>query len=139
MKWIAALIFMTLAWTEAAADHALSAPDARAQSLAGKLIVVDIRTPQEWKLDGIADVAHAIDMQDELFISKLLKLRDANPGRPIALICATGGRSAYVVKALGQRGLHLMDIREGMHGSAAGPGWLRRKLPLRAAGAAVKR
>ena len=40
-------------------------------------------------------------------------------------------------RALGKRGLHLIDIREGMHGSAAGPGWLRRKMPVRRADEAV--
>ena len=43
----------------------------------------------------------------------------------------TGNRSAHVQKALRQMGsTHIYNVPEGMAGSAAGPGWLRRGLPV---------
>jgi len=120
----------------AVAAHLIGAEEAREAALKGELVVIVIRTPGEWAQSGVADVAHTIDMRSEAFIPRLIALRQANPGKPLAIICATGGRSTYVTTALEERGLHIQNIPEGMFGSRAGPGWLSRKLPVRAPGAA---
>lgn len=99
---------------------------------AGELILVDIRTPEEWQDSGIGETATPLDMRDPNFLQKLQALADATPEKPIALICATGGRTGYVTKVLNSRGWqNLIDVSEGMHGSAAGPGWLARHLPIK--------
>ena len=121
-------LFSTLGWS---ADG-LSAEDARKAALDGELTVVDIRTKQEWKTTGLPDVAHAMDMTQKGFVSRLLDLYEAYPDRPMAIICASGARSTYVVTALRERGLRrLINIREGMTGGPNGPGWLAKKLPVR--------
>ncbi|MEO0931960.1 MAG: rhodanese-like domain-containing protein, partial [Pseudomonadota bacterium] len=47
-------------------------------------------------------------------------------------ICARGVRSARMTNRLTQAGLtQIIDIPEGMLGSFAGPGWVKRDLPIR--------
>ena len=90
MRLLAALVVLIgLALPAAAADE-MPAGDARAAALAGDVVVVDIRTPEEWAESGVADVAHTISMHGEQFAVKLKALMDAHPGKPLALICATG-------------------------------------------------
>jgi rhodanese-related sulfurtransferase len=49
----------------------------------------------------------------------------------IALICATGGRSAYVVEILGKNGITgVADVSEGMFGNGRAAGWIARGLPV---------
>lgn len=128
------LAAMALIWAGSAwAVDAISAAEARRAALAGEITLVDIRTPQEWQATGVPDVAHALDLHSDGFVDRLLVLYEAHPNRPMAVICATGGRSGYVTKALEQRGLsRLLDVPEGMAGSQHGPGWLARSLPVRA-------
>ena len=113
----------------------LSPPDALAQVTSGKLILVDVRTPGEWKQTGVAQGAVMLDMQHPKgatgFMDDLLKLTKGDRNAPVALICRTGNRSAQVQRFLESQGFtRVYNIPEGMAGSAAGPGWLRRGLPL---------
>jgi rhodanese-related sulfurtransferase len=97
---------------------------------AGDIILVDIRRPEEWLETRVGEGAIALDMREESFVASLVALRQANPDKPIALICATGMRSAYVASALTGRGFPgLVDVSEGMIGGKNGPGWLKRGLP----------
>ena len=129
---LAALAFMIS--SVAIAADVITATEAREAALAGEVTLVDIRTPQEWAATGVPDVAHALDMTEAGFVGKLLALYEEHPDRPLALICATGGRSTYVATALEERGLdRLLNVSEGMSGSQHGPGWLARSLPVRRA------
>ena len=48
----------------------------------------------------------------------------------MALICAGGVRSARLANRLDAAGLGpILDVPEGMEGSAAGPGWIKSGLP----------
>ena len=50
---------------------------------------------------------------------------------PVALICARGVRSARLSQRLAEAGFtNIIDVPEGMLGSGAGPGWLKRGLPV---------
>lgn len=113
-----------------AADTVINAPDAYVAAKAGNIILVDIRTPQEWNQTGIAEGAIALDMTAKTFVDTLVKLRSDNPQTPIALICRTGNRSGYVFEALNKQGFaNLMDVSEGMAGGRNGKGWIPRGLP----------
>jgi rhodanese-related sulfurtransferase len=106
-----------------------------AQVKAGKLMLVDIRTPGEWKETGVAQGAVRIDMQHPKggpgFMEELLKNTKGDKNAPVALICRTGNRTTQVQRYLEAQGFtRVFNVREGMAGSAAGPGWLRRGLPL---------
>lgn len=117
------------------ADTAVSetiAPQLVQQRLDDKsLILIDIRRPDEWTLTGIAVGAFPLDMREEGFMDSLDQLTGGNRAAPIALICARGVRSRRMAAKLGAAGFSaVLDVSEGMLGSAAGPGWIARGLPL---------
>ena len=128
-----ALIGAVLSITAAFAEPVKMPADVVLASAAeGEVLLIDIRTPDEWDQSGVAAPAHLIDMQNKGFVRDLKALMAAHPGKPVAMICATGARSGFVTKRLAEYGFTgLIDVSEGMYGSAAGPGWLKRGLPVR--------
>ncbi|MGB7286331.1 MAG: rhodanese-like domain-containing protein [Salaquimonas sp.] len=114
------------------AAEIMSAPEALEKAQAGELVLIDIRRPSEWKESGVASVATLLSMHEAGFLEGLEKIKSDNPGKQIALICATGGRSSYLQKELTKRGLgDTIDVSEGMFGNGNAPGWLKRNLSLR--------
>lgn len=110
---------------------ALTPLQAHAQALAGQLMLVDIRQPDEWALTGVGQGAHPLDMRNPDFAAELGGLVQGDPDRPIALICARGVRSRYLAGQLAKSGFdNVRDVPEGMLGSGAGPGWIKRGLPV---------
>lgn len=115
----------------AEAGPTLSAPEAFEQSRAGEITLIDIRTPGEWRETGIAEGALPIDMTRRSFVDEILAAVDGNKDAPIAIICRTGNRTTHTQRALEKMGFtNVYNIKEGMIGSSAGPGWLRRGLPV---------
>jgi len=115
----------------------LAAPAAFDQAKAGSITLIDIRTPGEWRQTGVAGGAVAINMQDpqgaEGFADKVLAQVKGDRGAPIALICRSGNRSTHMQHALQELGFtRVYNVNEGMGGSAAGPGWIKRGLPVAA-------
>lgn len=109
----------------------MSAPDAYSAALKDDLIILDIRSPGEWAETGVAEGAWPVTMHDPSFGRNLQSILRQNPDTPVALICATGGRSDHVVGVLEQNGLSgVIDISEGMLGNGTAPGWIARKLPI---------
>lgn len=120
-------------------DHGPSAaaPDAWARAQAGQLTLIDIRRPDEWKQTGVAKGALEINMlhpQGERgFVRQVEAEIDGDRNAPIGLICRTGNRSSQMQRALVEAGFtQVYNIREGMAGSGAGPGWIARGLPTEA-------
>lgn len=112
-------------------DGTLSAPLAAEAVVSGELILVDIRRPDEWKLTGVPKGAVAIDMRREDFPQVLLQAMGGRKDLPVALICARGVRSGRISARLTEAGFtNVLDVSEGMLGSRAGPGWLKRGLPV---------
>jgi rhodanese-related sulfurtransferase len=110
----------------------MAPPDAHAAARAGTLILIDIRRPDEWALTGIGEGAHPLDMRDDGFAAEVLRLVGQDLTRPVALICARGVRSSRMAARLTRAGhTRIIDVSEGMLGSAAGPGWIARGLPVR--------
>jgi rhodanese-related sulfurtransferase len=107
-------------------------PPALASALAeGEVILVDIRRPEEWAQTGIARGAHPLDMRRDDFAEAVAALAGGDRDRPIALICARGVRSARMAARMEAAGFtRILDVPEGMVGSAAGPGWIARGLPV---------
>lgn len=111
----------------------LSVQQAHEQAVAGDIWLIDIRQPMEWKHTGIGEGAHPIDMRRPDFLKALSQVTASDPGRPIALICAQGVRSSWLAGKLAEVGVtNILNVPEGMEGSAAGPGWVARGLPVRA-------
>lgn len=120
----------------AAGVQTMSVEEAREAAASGTLVLVDIRTPGEWRQSGVPDLAVPLDMRQGGFIKNLLALRDDNPDAQIGLICATGGRSRHVANWLAQKGVTgVVDVPAGMH---TRDGWLARQLPVRQPDAAMR-
>lgn len=117
---------------QAAGDGKLSTPDAHAAATDGSITLVDIRRPDEWARTGVPESGIALDMRRRDFTAALLEQVGGDKSAPIALICARGVRSRGLSARLRQAGFtQIIDVPEGMLGSGAGPGWVRRGLPVR--------
>lgn len=119
----------------ASAEPDMSAPDAAAAVAAGKITLIDIRTPPEWKQTGVATGAKRLNMLHPQgapgFASQLLAEVDGDRNAPIALICRTGNRTTQVQLYLQSVGFtRVYNVKEGMAGSSAGPGWIKRGLAI---------
>nr|WP_217353244.1 rhodanese-like domain-containing protein [Ruegeria atlantica] len=113
------------------AGDRLSVQDAYQQAVSGDVLLVDIRTPREWKTTGVGQGAHPLDMRRDDFEQALAQLTGGDRNAPVALICARGVRSARLSNRLTEAGFtNIIDVPEGMLGSAAGPGWVRAGLPV---------
>ena len=116
----------------------LDAGAAYSLSVNHDLIIIDIRRSSEWRKTGMPATSHGISLQNFLkkvrkdFTKDIMDLVDGDLQRPIALICATGGRSAHASGMLREAGFsQVYNIEEGMLGNGALPGWLARNLPIR--------
>ncbi|MDO8960306.1 MAG: rhodanese-like domain-containing protein [Rhodocyclaceae bacterium] len=115
----------------------MTPPEAFEAARAGKITLIDIRTPPEWQQTGVAQGATLINMIHPQgaagFLKEVLAKTGGKMNAPIALICRTGNRTAQVQRFLQAQGLtQVYNIPEGMAGSMSGPGWLARKLPVEA-------
>ncbi len=109
----------------------LTVQQAYQQAQERKIVLLDIRTPNEWRSTGVGEAAFPLDMRREDFISVVTQLVEQDKSRPVALICAGGVRSARMSNRLTEAGFtNIIDVPEGMFGSAAGPGWIRAGLPV---------
>lgn len=114
--------------------EALDAQDAFDKLSAGDLILIDIRTPEEWKQTGVVPGAWLMDMRDKQFGNAIMATLDRNPDHEVAIICRTGSRTSRVVKWLQDNGVeNVKHVAEGMVGGPRGQGWLPRGLPVMAA------
>jgi rhodanese-related sulfurtransferase len=127
------IMSLTSHFASAAGDqNDLTAAQAFAAAKAGELKLVDIRTPQEWKQTGIAPGAAVVDFYrgQEVLLREILQMVGGDKNAPIALICRTGNRTTQAQRLLQAQGFtRVYNVKEGMAGSAAGPGWLRQGLP----------
>ena len=132
------LIFAVALLAAAGFAHAnpdMAAPDAAAATAAGKITLIDIRTPPEWKETGVAKGAKLVNMLHPQgapgFTNALLEQVKGDKNAPIALICRTGNRTTQVQRYLQSQGFtQVYNVKEGMAGSGAGPGWIKRGLPV---------
>ena len=112
----------------------LAVTEAHRMAQAGEVVLVDIRTAEEWKETGVPTSAHAISMHQDprAFLKSLDAALSGDRSRPLALICRTGNRSSNLQAELRRAGFsNVIDVSEGMAGSRAGQGWLKAGLPVR--------
>ena len=113
----------------------MSAPEAYELIQAGKMTLIDIRRPEEWRQTGVAKDAKRINMEhpDGLiaFLRQIAIEVKGDANAAIGLICRTGNRTTQIQKVMQEVGFtNVYNIKEGMIGSAAGPGWKTRGLPV---------
>ena len=133
----AALMLLSINACSRDSGPTLAAPDAYAQAQAGKLTLIDIRRPDEWRQTGVAKDALQINMAHPQgmagFVQQVTAELGGDRNAPIGLICRTGNRTTQMQQVLREAGFtQVYNIKEGMAGSAAGPGWIARGLPLQA-------
>lgn len=130
---ITLLIAAPSAWS---AGDRISAVEAYKQVVNGSLTLIDIRSPGEWEKSQIPKGSLAITMHNpkgkESFKENILEAVGGDRTRPIALICAVGGRSSWAQRYLTANGFtNVFDVSEGMFGRGKQqPGWLKRGLPV---------
>lgn len=96
-----------------------------------EILLIDVRSPVEWRETGIGEGAHAISMHLPDFMARLQALTGGDKTKRLALICASGVRSRIMSAALARLGyLSVIDVPEGMLGSTRGPGWLKSRLTV---------
>jgi rhodanese-related sulfurtransferase len=135
--WRFLLLFLALWWVPVTTHAEVLTPDeARSMAERGELTIIDVRLPVEWERTGVPQAALAISLQDQTlqpradFALDVLEALGNDPTKPIALICASGHRSAVAQQLLLQSGFsRVHDISEGVVGGEYGPGWLARALP----------
>lgn len=129
---LATLIAVLMLAATAFAAEQMDAETAYSEIGSGKMVLVDVRTPAEWKDTGVAPGAITLSMAGKDFTKKLKEVVEANPGKKIGLICASGGRSTAVQNQMEKLGISgAVDITEGMKGNGSAPGWIARGLPVK--------
>lgn len=133
------LLSFSLSQVALSEDAGLMTPETAWQKAEnGELLIIDIRTQDEWDETGIAPDAALVSLYSDWgipnleFVTEILAALDGDKDKPFALICAGGVRTAFAADLLRDRGFsQVFDIGEGMLGSGDGPGWLARGLPTR--------
>lgn len=136
LRLVLLLTLMFLPVPALAAGDILSAPDAAAQAARGEAVIVDVRSPREWRKTGVPGGAKRVTIHNpdgvKAFLAEMLAAVGGDPTKPIALICASGVRSVRAQRILSANGFtNARNVSEGMQGRPdAGPGWLKRGLPV---------
>lgn len=131
--FLAAICLMIMVGVAAAFAETpvLTAPEAAQKVTSGDIILLDIRTHEEWAETGLAEGAWPVSMHTPEFARQLQALLTRFGPDRIGLICATGGRTAYVTSILEKNGITgVVDVSEGMFGNGTNEGWIARGLPV---------
>lgn len=132
----AAIVVMLAMSAPAIAADVIDSKAALAGVSAGEMVLMDVRSPQEWRETGLPKGAKAVTIHGpdgmKGFVADATRAVKGRKDQPIALICARGWRSYRAANALREAGFtKIINVREGMLGNPFdGPGWLDRKLPV---------
>ena len=117
------------AWSEI---KSIDVSEAHELAMRGEVALIDVRTPQEWEQTGVGDTAQPVSMHLPGFLKKIRKIVKGNKAYPIALMCATGMRSARLQRKLTKMGYtNVIDVKGGMMGNDSSHGWLEIGLPIK--------
>ena len=113
----------------------MTADEASVRVESGELVLIDVRSPQEWRQTGVPRGARRVTIHDpdglKGFVDAMAAAVGGDLKKPIAVICARGNRSTIAQKALSEAGFtRVFNIREGFIGGPYGPGWVTRGLPV---------
>jgi rhodanese-related sulfurtransferase len=109
----------------------VSGPEALSAAESGAAVFIDIRRPDEWMATGMPAASIGITLERPDFLEQVAAAA-GDPSARVLLICRSGARSARALDMVRAAGFtQASHVGEGMIGSAHGPGWLARELPLR--------
>ena len=132
---LVALLFAALSMAGEAWSQALIEPEqAWQQARAGKLTIIDVRTPQEWRQSGVPKGAARATIlpgdDNSSFMERVRRITGGDKAAPIAMICRSGVRSQRAAMMLRAEGYsNVQDIKGGFIGDGRTTGWVTRKLP----------
>lgn len=112
----------------------MSAAEAHRKALAGELVFVDVRTPQEWRETGVPASALPISMHQDpqKLLAALDKATAGDKSKPLAIICRTGNRTTALQAELKKAGYsQVINVAEGVAGGPFGKGWVKSGLPVK--------
>jgi rhodanese-related sulfurtransferase len=122
---ISSCMLALLPFGAAHAFDTISPEEALKRAHDGQTVLVDVRTPEEWRETGVAPGAKALDMANPSFAADLKTVIDANPGKPLTFICRSGRRSSVVAGQMEAAGMsHIANVEGGMNA------WLGKGLPV---------
>jgi rhodanese-related sulfurtransferase len=125
---------MTIGAVGAESGQYISGQIAHERSIANTLTIIDVRTPNEWRQTGLPKNAEGATIyrdNNKDFLAQISRITNGDKAAPIALICASGVRSARaadILKTAGYR--NVLDIKGGMMGNQQNPGWMAQNLPI---------
>ena len=125
---LAGSLLLPASFVSAQGSASLSAREAHEAEQAKHVVLVDIRTVEEWRDTGLPRGALPLSIDGPAFEVRIAGLRLENPGKRIALIDRTGAQAAATVQKLAGRGWReIAAVRGGMLGPG---GWLAERLPV---------
>lgn len=105
----------------------LSAREAHDRQRAGEIILIDVRTPEEWRQTGVPQGAQRATLQDADFLKQVMGHAGGFEA-PVAFICRSGQRSGQA--AAQARSVGFMQIYNVVGGVEGPDGWLAERLPV---------
>jgi rhodanese-related sulfurtransferase len=112
-------------------EEDMSPPEAHRLAAAGRIILIDVRRPDEWLETGVPEHAHPIQMEHPLFMTKLEALAGAGRTKPVVLICQAGVRTKAFRQKLVESGYPAVSqVRGGVAGFGGEKGWVGYGLPV---------
>ena len=105
MRHVALLLWL-LGPIVAQAEPDISAPQALERSREGKLLIIDVRTPEEWRETGVIPEARRVDFYrgPQVMLKSVLESVGGDKNAPIALVCHSGSRSSEAQRFLQAQG-----------------------------------
>ena len=92
-------------------------------------VLIDVRTPDEWRQTGVPVTAHTVSKDDSNFVSQVDKITGGDRSQRVALICNSGNRSAEARDTLLAAGYqNVTSVAGGVNGPE---GWIDADLPVR--------
>lgn len=95
------------------------------------VVLIDVRTPEEWAESGVAEGAERVTLQDPDFMAKVETILDHDKDADVAFICRSGARSAAARDQLIAAGYESVTSVTG--GTLGEEGWIAAGLPVEAA------
>ncbi len=120
----------------AVAAEVISVKGAYERAQKKEIVLVDVRSIDEWRETGIPQGAIPISIHHpggmQGFVDTVRKAVDQDLNKPVALICRYGVRSTRAQWALEEAGFKkILNVREGLKGNVIdGSGWFDAKLPM---------
>lgn len=101
-----------------------------------KSVLLDVRTEEEWNIDGRPDgeklglKTYFLTIKDQNFINDFKKL-EINKDQEILTMCMGGVRSQAAAELLIDEDYKCTNISDGFLGNSANPGWKNSGLPCK--------